>query len=435
MARSEIMPKVSIIVPIYNVENYLEECLDSILLQTLQDIEIICVNDGSTDKCGDILDVYANRDSRIRVVHKQNSGYGHSINVGYEIATGEYIGIVESDDFIKEDMYEKLYFHANKYKLDLVKANAIFLWDIIGVQRNSYNRTLDQYYNVVLKPDSRELMYKFFMNTWSGIYKKDFLDQYCIRHNITPGASYQDNGFWIQTLAFCKRAMWLKDAFYYYRQDNPMASVKSKGKVYSMAEEYDYVFNVINGKVGEIEEGICLYYKLLRHKGNFFRIDDTLKREFCNRIIDDYQKHKKYIENNKELVNWYEWIVGDPDKVCEEIFEKKKQIIAKLEEAKEIVIFGAGKRAEAVLIRLYNLNLFNKIKCVVVTDRKNQTKFGKYKVYNIKEFNDYDNNTLFIVGVSENIQGYKDIFSELEMKSIKNYIESTELVSYFYSVG
>ena len=169
------MPKVSIIVPVYNVEKYLEKCLDSILSQTLQDIEIICVNDGSTDKCGEILDIYASRDSRIRVVHKKNSGYGHSINVGYEIATGEYIGIVESDDFISEDMYERLYFYANKYKLDLVKSNAIFLWDTLDVQRNSYNKMLDQYYCKVLEPDNRELMYKFFMNTWSGIYKKDFL--------------------------------------------------------------------------------------------------------------------------------------------------------------------------------------------------------------------------------------------------------------------
>ena len=100
------MPKVSIIVPTYNVEQYLREAMDSIINQTLKDIEIICIDDGSTDNSGKILDEYASKDSRVKVIHKKNGGYGKAMNVGLDNATGEYVGIVEPDDYIEPDMYE-----------------------------------------------------------------------------------------------------------------------------------------------------------------------------------------------------------------------------------------------------------------------------------------------------------------------------------------
>ena len=103
------MPKVSIIVPTYNVENYLRECMDSIVGQTLKDIEIICINDGSTDGSLEILKNYAAKDPRIIIVDKKNEGYGVGMNIGLERASGEYIGIVEPDDFVPDNMYEDLY--------------------------------------------------------------------------------------------------------------------------------------------------------------------------------------------------------------------------------------------------------------------------------------------------------------------------------------
>ena len=103
------MPKISIIVPVCNVEKYLSKCLDSIVNQTLKEIEIICIDDGSTDDSGAILDSYSQKDSRIKVIHKKNSGYGNSMNVGMDCAEGEYIGIVESDDCILPEMFEELY--------------------------------------------------------------------------------------------------------------------------------------------------------------------------------------------------------------------------------------------------------------------------------------------------------------------------------------
>ena len=112
--------KVSVIVPVFNVESYLNESLDSILNQTLKDIEIICINDGSTDNSLDILETYSKKDKRIKIISKENEGQGVARNVGLDNAQGEYISFVDSDDFIKRDMLEKLYNKAENNDLDLV---------------------------------------------------------------------------------------------------------------------------------------------------------------------------------------------------------------------------------------------------------------------------------------------------------------------------
>ena len=123
---------ISIIVPVYNVEQYLDDCLISIINQTYKNIEIILIDDGSTDKSGKICDEYAKKDSRIIVIHKENGGVSSARNAGLRIAKGAYIGFVDPDDWIAEDMYEVLYSNAKKYDADvsvckykIVKNNSI----------------------------------------------------------------------------------------------------------------------------------------------------------------------------------------------------------------------------------------------------------------------------------------------------------------------
>ena len=101
-------PLISVIVPIYQVEAYLEECLDSILNQTYRQLEIILIDDGSTDRCGEICDRYASRDSRIKVIHQTNQGLSAARNAGMDIAIGEYISFIDSDDYIVPQYYEKM---------------------------------------------------------------------------------------------------------------------------------------------------------------------------------------------------------------------------------------------------------------------------------------------------------------------------------------
>ena len=117
------MVKVSIIVPTYNVEQYLAECMDSITGQTLRELEIICVNDGSTDGSLNILKKYAASDDRIIIIDKKNEGYGRAMNDGLDRASGEYVGIVEPDDYVDLHMYEDLYCIAKEKNLDIIKAD------------------------------------------------------------------------------------------------------------------------------------------------------------------------------------------------------------------------------------------------------------------------------------------------------------------------
>ncbi len=112
--------KVSVVVPVYKVEKYLERCVNSIIKQSLSELEIILVDDGSPDNCGIMCDSFADKDNRIKVVHKANGGLSSARNAGLKIATGEYIGFVDSDDDIETDMYEKMYNAALKYKVDFV---------------------------------------------------------------------------------------------------------------------------------------------------------------------------------------------------------------------------------------------------------------------------------------------------------------------------
>ncbi len=116
----EIIPKISIVVPIYEVEKYLENCINSLLVQTLDNIEIILVDDGSVDKSGMIADSYAGKYSFIKVVHQKNKGLGPARNTGMKIATGEYIGFVDSDDWVMPNMFEKLYIAAKENDADIV---------------------------------------------------------------------------------------------------------------------------------------------------------------------------------------------------------------------------------------------------------------------------------------------------------------------------
>ena len=119
-------PKVSVIIPIYNSGNYLIECLDSVINQTLSEIEVICIDDGSTDSSFDILKDYANNDSRFKIFHQENLGAGTTRNNAIEKVSGEFIIFLDSDDWIEEDMCEKLYNHAKKLDVDLVVFDAIW---------------------------------------------------------------------------------------------------------------------------------------------------------------------------------------------------------------------------------------------------------------------------------------------------------------------
>ena len=238
-------PPVSIIVPIYNVQDYLRECLSSIRDQTLRDIEIICINDGSTDCSYPIIMEYAFEDKRFKVIDKANSGYGDSVNVGIAAATGKYIGIVEPDDYIKPDMYEKLLKIAEENRLDFVKADNI-KFSCRGKRRHEEVRhhfRSGQLYDRVLTAEDKDEDFIRYTHSaiWSGIYSREFLDRFGIRLDPTPGASFQDIGFNFLTYMCARRCWFTSKTYYYYRVGHTTQSVAIPEKSRCVLDEYDFI--------------------------------------------------------------------------------------------------------------------------------------------------------------------------------------------------
>lgn len=237
------MCKVSVLIPAYNAEPYLAECLDSVCGQTLSDIEIICIDDGSTDRTPDILRTYAARDQRIRVISQANAGYGRAVNVGMRAARGEYIGIVEADDYVSAKMYEKLWRIAKRHTLDFVKADYSYFKGSCG------NRVFDRimicprlsWYCKKLCPRKTPMLLDVDLMNVTGIYRRSFLQTENIFLQETPGAAYQDTGLWFQIFLKAQSCMFLPYSLYHIRRDNPSSSVFQSGRFYMICQEYERI--------------------------------------------------------------------------------------------------------------------------------------------------------------------------------------------------
>ncbi len=270
------LPKVSILVPICNVEKYLAQCLDSLVSQTLREIEVICINDGSTDNSLSIIKEFATKDNRIVIIDKPNSGYGDSMNRGLAIARGEYIGIVESDDFADAAMFEKLYQLTENGSIDIVRSNYYRYWDTKG-DAEVFEANIGQYDKLITLSDEPGLLL-ISPAIWSAIHRKAFLMKNDIRFLPTPGASYQDTSFFIKTLCKAQKIVYSRDKFLHYRQDNASSSVKQcslqKAKyVHTELQECDKFVKKDKKRYEEIKS----FYntkKLKTFLWNLYRVDD-----------------------------------------------------------------------------------------------------------------------------------------------------------------
>ena len=232
------MAKISVLMPIYNAEPFLDECINSVLNQTFTDFEVICVNDGSKDNTGKMLDEYATKDQRIRVIHKENTGYGHSMNLAISKANAEYIAFVEPDDTIQVNMLELLYNEVLKNgPVDMVRANYNLLSnskDLEPVEPFDKKRICYK----VIKPANNLQVFQSSGNIWTGIYRKEFLNENAIRFLETPGASFQDIGFNFRATIESQKAIYIREYLYNYRTDNQASSVKTPKNLFSVTTEY-----------------------------------------------------------------------------------------------------------------------------------------------------------------------------------------------------
>ena len=226
------MAKVSIIMPTYNVEKYFRQCLESVINQTLTDIEIIPVDDGSPDNCGKIMDEYAQKDSRIKPIHQANGGYGKAVNAGINSATGEYIGIVETDDWCDLNMFEKLYNRAKELDADVCKCDYRYYFGNNKFKENHAIEAIAPEGTAFTLKENPNIM-KHHVSIWSAIYKKSYLDKYNIRVEESRSASYQDMPFASLVYAKGAKITLVHDHLINYRAEEGMDSstIRTDGRL------------------------------------------------------------------------------------------------------------------------------------------------------------------------------------------------------------
>ena len=427
------MAEISIIVPVYNVERYLEACMNSILEQTFTDFEIICMDDGSTDRSGIILDRYALKDERIRVVHKQNTGYGNTMNMALQLAKGTYVGIVESDDTIEKDMYRVMYDIAEANRLDCVKTDFYAVWDREdGTVKKQYCRLTDDsgMYHRVLRPQSEKNSFLLKKFTWDALYKREWLVKNHIRYNETPGASYQDNGFWFQTFYWAERIFFLDQAFYNYRQDNMASSIHDRWKVYAMKDEFDYIHAFMVGQrvIDRELYGICFHLRMLGYIGVLHRIDLSLKREFAETITAErhfYEEHGEacydYMTAEQRL------IITHPDIYVEEELIGFIEITGEvLSGYSNIIVYGAGAYGGRVVCRVQKEKNQTQALYVAVTKlRDKHTECQGEAVHEIAECAVNKNETLVILAVKEDSDRFKEMLDYAKKLHFINIISTS----------
>ncbi|MGI6216288.1 MAG: glycosyltransferase family 2 protein, partial [Coriobacteriales bacterium] len=335
-------PAVSVLVPIYNVSEYLDQALTSLVTQTLRDIEVICINDGSRDDSLIIAKSYELMDPRIVVINKSNGGYGIGMNIGLDCARGKYIAILEPDDYYLPNMLKTLYTTAEKNGAQIVKSD-FYRFEgsgraqnrqmfYVGCNRDETKIGDRTYYDRILCPREEQEVFKFTMNTWCGIYRSEFLEKNHIRHNETPGASFQDNGFWFIGYALADWVMLISKPGYMNRRDNPNSSVKDPGKALANRNEYMHIREDL------IARGHGLFEKLsttfwLKYVDNLNASLDRVSNELCGEVME---------VGRQDLIGALERGEIDREKLPKGVLEDIDNLIA------DPVVFRYGKLDQKV---------------------------------------------------------------------------------------
>lgn len=301
------MTSVSVVIPVYNVEKYLKECLDSIVNQTLTDIEIICINDGSTDNSLDILEEYASRDGRIKVFSQENQGHAVATNKGIDMAKGEYIFLMDSDDILKLNALELTYNEISEKKVDFVFFKSLNYDDQKDEYYESENFSMNNIFEVVGNDifdytDIKELMFNACVTPWSKLYSREFI----MRENIRfpEGLIFDDNVFFYESLLKAKKISFLDEFLFirrWYSTSSTMNgdlrfadSMPIANKIITVFKdngEYDnYKYYLLNNK---IEINVARY----------FEIKKQFKSEYFNILREDFKQFLKNKETFNELMD------------------------------------------------------------------------------------------------------------------------------------
>lgn len=235
--------KVSLILPSLNVAKYIRKCLDSVRGQTLREIEVLCIDAGSDDGTREILQEYADADKRIMLIDSPRRSYGYQVNLGIQLAHGEYIGIVETDDYVQDNMYGHLYDLARTYSVEVVHADAVIVEGDTDKKNIRHIFSLHNKTRYFKKWGNVDLLTRHItdQSIWDGIYKREFLLQWRIRCNESHGAAFQDIGFLQQIHTFANNVVFSDQALYCYRADRPDSSTNTPGWLKYIRQEWKFI--------------------------------------------------------------------------------------------------------------------------------------------------------------------------------------------------
>ena len=268
------MHKISIVVPVYNVEKYVDRCLMSLVTQTLQDIEIIVVNDGTQDKSEEIIEKYVRgNQNKIKYYEKSNGGLSSARNYGLEYATGEYIAFLDSDDYVESNMYEEMYNLAKKENADMVECDFIWEWEFgkkIFDKRREYKTKED-------------MMKKPRVIAWNKIYKREILNKYKIR--FPDGLIYEDLEFFLKILPNLNRNSYINKYFVHYIQREDSITNKQTEKIENIFKILDNIFDYY-----KVQNIYYKYEKELKYMSRRILLGSSLRRIFKLKDIRNKEK-------------------------------------------------------------------------------------------------------------------------------------------------
>lgn len=313
--KDEKTPKVSIVIPIYNVERYIHRCIESIRNQTLKDIEIILVDDESPDNCPKICDEYASIDNRIKVIHKKNEGLGMARNSGLDIATGEYVAFVDSDDFVDITMYETLYKHASEKNLDVCYSgiqkyynNGITIPFKEFSEKHHFNspKEIDWFLFIMFGKNKEQ---SFEMSACRSIYSRILIENHNIRFVSERTAASEDLIFHIDFLTKSQSVYVIPDYFYnYYCNTNSITTTYSEEKYNRLIKLLELSKEKLTHYFKEEDKYLPYYYcGVLRifkvilkfeslEKTPFKLKVKTLKEHLSNSLFQEMVNHKEFYQ-------------------------------------------------------------------------------------------------------------------------------------------
>lgn len=427
-------PKVTLLIPSLNVAGYIAQTLESAVNQSLKEIEILCIDAGSSDGTLDVISTYQERDTRIRLMHSDVKSYGHQMNMGISEAKGEYIGIVESDDYVDRNMYRDLYEVASENCLDIVKSDYYYFFDYDN--NRDYDKielklqTSIDYDTVYSCEEYIKGRYGMEPYIWNAIYKTEFLRTNGIRFNETPKAAFQDFGFKYLTCMQAERIMAINKAYYYYRKNNIESSTYNPNVLKFTRTETAYVRKML---LHLIQKDMRIYELLTKDTvycviNNFNELCMYNENESAREDMEEYVSLIEEIEQDGVIlrecldVESYSKIMLMKEDL--DLYIKSTKIMCKaqanigkelkewVDNRKNVIIFGAGPIGRCATTFLKACGLSEKMVAYADNNPKKQGAYiNDIEILSPEECVDKYNESNYIITVP----GYRnDILKQLE---------------------